>query len=395
MTYWIWLATAIAFVGNGPERNIVYFRTESCPACEIVQPAIDQLRADGWEIRSVDVLSDRKSAERWKVAELPTIIVLEVGNEVDRIVGTVDHSELKKRLVGEAIPSRPAESKRRGGAKDRANESVVIGPNFPSKRSGLGPNHPSNKVQENRDDPFAMFGENHPFYYDKKRKSEALPKKIESAKVKRPPVRNHLPPGDKIPELPETMAATVRIRIKYEESESVGTGTVIDRVNDDYIVLTCGHLFHDKGEPRGVFVEQFQDGKVIPISASVVDYRNDELDLGVVKFSATSFTKVPLLPKGQPLHEEDWVFSIGCDGGEPPSRRDTVISRLNRFLGPSNIEIAGAPVQGRSGGGLFDVRGRLIGVCVAADNENDEGLFVGPEAIYGYLRKLDMGRLFE
>lgn len=87
---------------------------------------------------------------------------------------------------------------------------------------------------------------------------------------------------------------------------------------------------------------------------------------------------VRLLPKSAKLQEREPVFSCGCDRGADPTRRDTQITKLNRYLGPTNIEIAGAPVQGRSGGGLFDVQGRLIGVCFAADNELDEGR-LGPD----------------
>ncbi len=54
----------------------------------------------------------------------------------------------------------------------------------------------------------------------------------------------------------------------------------------------------------------------------------------------------------------------------------------NRYLGPSNVEVALAPTQGRSGGGLFDAENRLIGVCFAADNDYDEGLYSGPDVVY-------------
>ena len=409
MSSLIWLLAVIAFVGNGPDRKIVYFRMESCPACKLVQPAIEELNADGWTIRSVDIVKDPKTAERWGVAEIPTLIVLEAGQEVERIVGSLDHAELKRRLVGTELSARQKEtppSRKRKPAQARDNST--IGANFPPKESIAGPNHPSNRPIEDLDDPFAMFGENHPFFYSKKKLQPGSPllrtpqpPVKDAAKPSARPARpkNYLPPGVKLPELPETMAATVRIRIKYEGSESVGTGTIIDIERDELLVLTCGHLFHDDGEERRIFVELFREGKVIEVPATLVDYRNDELDLGFVKFRQSPvdvpIPKIPILPKGQTLHEQDLVFSIGCDGGEPPSRRDTVISRLNRFIGPSNIEIAGAPVQGRSGGGLFDVRGRLVGVCIAADNESDEGLYVGPEAIYGQLEKLGLRRLFE
>lgn len=49
------------------------------------------------------------------------------------------------------------------------------------------------------------------------------------------------------------------------------------------------------------------------------------------------------------------------------------------------MEASGAPVEGRSGGGLFNERGELIGVCFAADPQDDEGLYVSSAAICALL----------
>jgi hypothetical protein len=78
----------------------------------------------------------------------------------------------------------------------------------------------------------------------------------------------------------------------------------------------------------------------------------------------------------------DRVFSIGCDRGDPPSVRESRVSHVNKYLGPANIEVAGAPIDGRSGGGLFTSDGTIIGVCNAADPEDDEGLYAAVETIH-------------
>jgi hypothetical protein len=67
---------------------------------------------------------------------------------------------------------------------------------------------------------------------------------------------------------------------------------------------------------------------------------------------------------------------------------------VNRYLGAANIEIAGAPAVGRSGGGLFDHQGRLIGVCNAACSQDDEGIYAGADVIYQQLARAGQAQLF-
>ncbi len=401
MTNWIWFLAAMAFVGNPSDRLIIHFSSTNCPACRKIQPLIDQLSREGWSIQSVDSLKDPATADRWRVQLIPTVIVLQNGREVDRVVGSLEHAELKRRLTASELPT--GSSKLSGytnGSLANATVSTFYGPNHRMGRANLssnyGPNHPLYKASSSSPkDLTASVGINHP-YYSHYKKSSIASNGLGSTKGQPSRAARRPPDGSAIPELPESINATVRIRIKYQRNESVGTGTIIDCIDDEALVLTCGHLFRDIHEKTPISVEVFHRGEILRIPAALFDYRNDEVDLGLIKFRTPSpVNKVPLLPKGQILQEDEFVFSIGCDGGDAPSRRDTFITKLNRFVGPSNVEVAGAPVQGRSGGGLFDIRGRLIGVCIAADDDLDEGLFVGPEAIYAQLKKHNLNRLFE
>jgi hypothetical protein len=57
--------------------------------------------------------------------------------------------------------------------------------------------------------------------------------------------------------------------------------------------------------------------------------------------------------------------------------------------------VDGAPVEGRSGGGLFNGAGQLIGVCFAADYEGNEGLFAGLESIHDELHKIGLKEIYD
>ncbi len=405
MTVGLCLLAILSVVGDATERTIVQFGSRGCPACRTIQPLMEKLQAEGWAIRYIDTERDPLTAERFHVLQLPTLIVVERGSEVDRIVGSLPDAQLRRRLTGgdELAANVPSSSPPVNRNSSGPSRYSMLGPNHPFSRAKPASSTLSNGQRRSRiadsagDVKEALIGINHPFY---SRYHQPQPDSIHAASrqiaatnsARQPPVpveTHSLTEGlVALPAFPESMAATVRIQVAYADSKSVGTGTIVHTTDDGAWVLTCAHLFRDRQVTAPVSVELFQGKSIVRIPASVIDICRDEVDLALIRFrSSTPVSKVSILPKGEKLHERTPVFSIGCDLGSEPSRRDSVISKLNRYLGTSNVEIAGAPVQGRSGGGLFDEHGRLVGVCYAADNVLDEGLFIGPEAIHAQLEK--------
>ncbi len=94
-----------------------------------------------------------------------------------------------------------------------------------------------------------------------------------------------------------------------------------------------------------------------------------------------------LAPPGYTIKSGDAVLSIGCDNGREPSVRNSHVTSTDKFLPPPNIQVAGQPVEGRSGGGLFTASGLLIGVCNAADPTDNEGLYAGISSIHGEIAR--------
>jgi S1-C subfamily serine protease len=87
------------------------------------------------------------------------------------------------------------------------------------------------------------------------------------------------------------------------------------------------------------------------------------------------------------------VTCVGCSHGENPTPWATRLTAVNRFQGHPNVEAARAPVEGRSGGGLFNSSGQLIGVCFAADPQGDEGLYASLPSIHTKLDELNRNGL--
>jgi hypothetical protein len=75
-------------------------------------------------------------------------------------------------------------------------------------------------------------------------------------------------------------------------------------------------------------------------------------------------------------------------------RDDEYIADMLGWLSRFYSAFCASGAEGRSGGGLFDESGELIGVCYAADPELQEGLYNGAEVVYYQLAKLGLQRLF-
>jgi hypothetical protein len=185
----------------------------------------------------------------------------------------------------------------------------------------------------------------------------------------------------------------VRIRVDEPNTQAFGTGTIIHTHREDALIITCGHLFRGVSPNPSITVELFDGGQAIAYPASLVHYEAGDKDIGLIAFRPGRPVACAPIATNKRLIEGDYVFSLGCDHGNDPSRRNSRITKLNRYLGPANIEVAGTPVQGRSGGGLFTQAGELIGICYAADQELDEGLYAGLELIHEQVAKLGLESL--
>ena len=301
-------------------------------------------------------------ASRWQIENVPTTILVRNGRELDRILGPIGYREMTQRMSAASS----VDSMRSTTTERRSNQENVQTP-IVRAQSQLAM-VPVSAAASSSAAVFSSAG-SAPF----------LPNAAFSQ-----PLRSKDP-----------RESTVRIRIQEPQQESVGTGTIIDSHNGQALVLTCGHLFRESQGKAKITVETFLGGQITSYPAILVDFQAKDMDIGLVAFRPNMEVPVAtLIPKNRKLAEGQTVFSWGCDRGALPSRYDSKITKLNRYLGAPNIEVAGQPVEGRSGGGLFDESGELIGVCYAADPELQEGLYNGAEVVYYQLAKLGLHRLF-
>jgi hypothetical protein len=102
----------------------------------------------------------------------------------------------------------------------------------------------------------------------------------------------------------------------------------------------------------------------------------------------------PVAQKGQQISQGDRVTTVGCNNGGPATAVASQITSINKFLGAPNVQVAGAPVEGRSGGGLFNAQGQVIGVCNAADPTDNEGLYAALASIHEQLDSAGLSAVY-
>jgi S1-C subfamily serine protease len=159
--------------------------------------------------------------------------------------------------------------------------------------------------------------------------------------------------------------ASVQVRCSKGNEAYQCSGTAID----SQTVLTCAHVLRN-----GWLLTV--DGK--PAKLLRVDHKSD------VALLTTEHQLKPVPVASVAPKANESVTAYGYERGRKglwrfPSR----VTRLNRYIGFPNQSILGRPAQGRSGGGLFNSAGELVGVCSAADGQ--EGLYCGLDAIKAIL----------
>jgi len=363
-------AVALAVALSGANETVLLdFSAPWCEPCRMMEPTVQRLQREGYPVRQVNIEQHAELAARFRVTGVPCFIMLVDGQEVDRVVGACSHARLLQMFAA-------ANQKVGAAASDVVRAQS---PDPPPSRFSLP-------------DRLALLD----------RKPEASPPTAQ-ADTQLSPLPPQHPPQQPAPGAPSESAdtrahalqAAVRIRVDDPQGQSVGSGTVIDQHGRESLALSCAHIFRDSGGRGRIYVDLFQNGKASTTEGTLISYDLDR-DVALVSFvPATKVAAARIAPAGFQFRRGDRVFSIGCDLGREPSLRESQITHLDRYLGPPNIEAAGAPTEGRSGGGLFSQEGLLIGVCNHADPADDEGIYASLPTIHWALDRVGQRRVYQ
>jgi thiol-disulfide isomerase/thioredoxin len=188
---------------------------------------------------------------------------------------------------------------------------------------------------------------------------------------------------------------SVRIVVDDGKSRSFGTGTVVRSVPGETLVLTCAHLFQGASRQAKTTVEFFGAAERPRLGGDVLA-KDDKADVCLVRVVSTQVFPATHVAsrKSMPVTGQA-TASVGCDNGADPTVRHMKVTAINRYVGAPTIECSGEPVEGRSGGGLFNEAGDIIGVCSARDPSDHRGIYGGLAAVHALLDQSNLAILYE
>ena len=360
--------TGSADLAQGSETVLLDFSSPTCGPCRQMRPVVGQLKAAGYPVREVDVLADHALAARYHITQVPAFVLVVDGREYARLIGATSYGQLEEmfhRAQFTPQTHQPAAPANQAGIQLASNTAPSYNPSNTTPQLGR-------IVSIQQPDAAALAGQ---------------------------PVGQ---PAARMGSLPSSplLESAVRISVQDPDGNSTGTGTIIDARSGEALILTCGHLFRASGGQGAVTVTLFQDtpGGAEPratLQGRLVDY-DLERDLGLLSIRTDEPLRVaPIAPPGTTVREGDAVTSLGCNHGENPTAIATQVTALNRYQGPANVQAAIAPVEGRSGGGLLNSAGQLVGVCFAADPKDNEGLYSAAESVRAKLDILKLSMVYQ
>ena len=349
---------------SSPSACLYFVTQQSCPPCRQMDPVIEGLVSQGYPVKTVHLENNLAWAQWANVRSTPTVVMLDSNERiVKRFSGVIGGEVLRSWFANAGV--RPAVEK-----QSRLPQGLARHFELPNQSTVQAGGSVSDSFSEGTAIPRNSY--------------ERL-----------------------------ALRSTVKISLNVPSQSYVdyASGTSIYSNGDTSLILTCGHLFRESnGAGQISVIASGEDGSAREFDGSLLAWDANNRDIALVRVQHPGFTLPvnPIAPRSTNNFESDNLFTLGCDYknaatlGETyngirqtgPTIRQTKIKRRSNYNGVYKFDIAGSPVQGRSGGGLFTKSGELIGVCNARICDVDEGIYTGLDSVYWVIDKAGCAGFF-
>jgi len=344
--------TAMALSGAG-QPVLLDFYADWCGPCKAMEPTVQALIAEGYPVQKIDVDQHPQLAQQYRVPPVPCYVLVVDGQEVDRVVGGTTFYRLKQmfeRASGRAVPG-----------QSPILDYVAPAKSAPPKTAAPIPVPPS---------------------------------RSDFAQSRVSPSGWSPPGGEPVDPDAQLLAASVRLRVEDPQGQSYGSGTIIDARQDHALILTCAHIFRDSQGKGRITVDLFGPNPVQQVPGRLISW-DLNLDVGLVCIQTPGEVAVArVAPSGYQIAPGTEVVSVGCNNGDRPSAQHSRLTSA-RYAGPPSFQVAGEPVDGRSGGGIFNRDGMVVGVCNAADRIDKAAFCAALEAVHAELDKVGLSQIYQ
>jgi S1-C subfamily serine protease len=161
----------------------------------------------------------------------------------------------------------------------------------------------------------------------------------------------------------------IRAAVRVRTPGGMGSGVILSSVPGRTVIATAAHVVRGS---QTVTVDLFRDfgTKTYTATVSIV---TDTTDLALLTVAANTLPLPAVIGASASPATGDVTFGIGCSGGAGVS----VMTCRVQSLDGGDVFASGAVAQGRSGGGLYNRRFELIGICSATNQRRGDGWYIG------------------